>query len=247
MLSSTAAIDLWGDCGDLPAALRVHDDAVEVLTRIWHPLFQAQLRLSALLLGQLASHVQRVPTADRAGLLDRGRITAETAVRVWDQSQQWPGNDGPESAAWQSRAAAEALRLRWLGGAEIEPGALAYAWRESVAAFETYGHIFEAARSRARLGAVLLAAGEPAAGEALRAALETARQLGAKPLRAEIRAVGGADQPPVARPADRYGEALTGREKEILGLLALGRSNRQIGTQLFISAKTASVHGSNIL
>jgi DNA-binding NarL/FixJ family response regulator len=29
--------------------------------------------------------------------------------------------------------------------------------------------------------------------------------------------------------------------------VALGRSNRQIGTQLFISAKTASVHVSNIL
>jgi len=42
-------------------------------------------------------------------------------------------------------------------------------------------------------------------------------------------------------------DALTPREREILGLVALGRSNRQIGTQLFISAKTASVHVSNIL
>ena len=45
----------------------------------------------------------------------------------------------------------------------------------------------------------------------------------------------------------RQGEPLTPREREILGLVALGRSNRQIGTQLFISAKTASVHVSNII
>jgi DNA-binding CsgD family transcriptional regulator len=50
-----------------------------------------------------------------------------------------------------------------------------------------------------------------------------------------------------ARPGSRQGEALTAREEEILALVALGRSNRQIGTQLFISAKTASVHVSNIL
>ena len=47
--------------------------------------------------------------------------------------------------------------------------------------------------------------------------------------------------------ASRQGESLTAREEEILALVALGRSNRQIGTQLFISAKTASVHVSNII
>lgn len=41
--------------------------------------------------------------------------------------------------------------------------------------------------------------------------------------------------------------ALTGREREVLGLLARGLSNREIGTELFITAKTASVHVSNIL
>ena len=52
---------------------------------------------------------------------------------------------------------------------------------------------------------------------------------------------------PRRRPASRQGESLTAREAEILALVALGRSNRQIGTQLFISAKTASVHVSNII
>jgi DNA-binding NarL/FixJ family response regulator len=40
---------------------------------------------------------------------------------------------------------------------------------------------------------------------------------------------------------------LTIREREVLGLLAEGRSNSQIASALFISPKTASVHVSNIL
>ena len=41
--------------------------------------------------------------------------------------------------------------------------------------------------------------------------------------------------------------ALTTRELEVLRLVGAGRSNKEIGTELFISAKTASVHVSNIL
>jgi DNA-binding NarL/FixJ family response regulator len=40
---------------------------------------------------------------------------------------------------------------------------------------------------------------------------------------------------------------LTVRELEVLQLVAAGRSNREIAAELFISAKTASVHVSNIL
>jgi DNA-binding NarL/FixJ family response regulator len=43
------------------------------------------------------------------------------------------------------------------------------------------------------------------------------------------------------------GQALTARESEILKLVADGRSNGEIGKQLFISTKTVSVHVSNIL
>jgi DNA-binding NarL/FixJ family response regulator len=42
-------------------------------------------------------------------------------------------------------------------------------------------------------------------------------------------------------------DTLTAREAEILALVAQGRSNGEIGRQLFISAKTVSVHVSNIL
>ena len=40
---------------------------------------------------------------------------------------------------------------------------------------------------------------------------------------------------------------LTGREREILGLIALGKSNAQIAEELVLSPKTVSNHVSNIL
>ena len=40
---------------------------------------------------------------------------------------------------------------------------------------------------------------------------------------------------------------LTDREEEVLLLVAQGLTNRQIGERLFISAKTVSVHVSNVL
>ena len=46
-------------------------------------------------------------------------------------------------------------------------------------------------------------------------------------------------------PADPFG--LTKREREVLALVAQGRTNRQIADELFISENTAGVHVSNIL
>ncbi|WP_131741362.1 response regulator transcription factor, partial [Actinomadura roseirufa] len=54
-----------------------------------------------------------------------------------------------------------------------------------------------------------------------------------------------AEPAPVRVPGGELG--LTPRESEVLRLVAEGRSNRQIGEALFISARTAGVHVSNIL
>ena len=51
--------------------------------------------------------------------------------------------------------------------------------------------------------------------------------------------------PPLAAAPTPYG--LTGRELAVLRLLAAGRTNAEIGTELYISPKTAGVHVSNIL
>jgi DNA-binding CsgD family transcriptional regulator/tetratricopeptide (TPR) repeat protein len=57
-----------------------------------------------------------------------------------------------------------------------------------------------------------------------------------------VRSVVG--EPVVVRP-NTFG--LSGREREVLGLIAEGRTNREIGQRLFISQKTVGVHVGNIL
>jgi DNA-binding NarL/FixJ family response regulator len=52
---------------------------------------------------------------------------------------------------------------------------------------------------------------------------------------------------PAEPPAASMPYGLTEREMLVLRLLVAGRSNREIGAELFISGKTASVHVSNIL
>jgi DNA-binding CsgD family transcriptional regulator len=51
--------------------------------------------------------------------------------------------------------------------------------------------------------------------------------------------------PPTARRKDTFG--LSSREREVLGLIVEGRTNREIGEHLFISQKTVGVHVGNIL
>jgi DNA-binding CsgD family transcriptional regulator len=148
---------------------------------------------------------------------------------------------GVEGQAWRARMEAEAARLRGESSPEL--------WRAVVEAFG-YGHVFEQARSRFRLAEALLAGDDrTGAGVELQAAHEVAVRLGAAPLRTAIEALarrGRLGLPGMARAAE-VGAVLTPREAEVLALMAQGRTNRQIGAELFISEKTASVHVSNIL
>jgi DNA-binding NarL/FixJ family response regulator len=83
-------------------------------------------------------------------------------------------------------------------------------------------------------------------------------RLGAAPLRRELELLAqrgrvrleAPGEPAAAEPeapsvATSLG--LTRRETEVLALVAAGRTNRQIGQELFIAPKTASVHVSRIL
>jgi DNA-binding CsgD family transcriptional regulator/tetratricopeptide (TPR) repeat protein len=91
--------------------------------------------------------------------------------------------------------------------------------------------------------------GREAAGERLRRAALLAAELGARPLADTITSLARRAGVPLGDKAqprpDRLG--LTDREFDVLRLVAAGRSNRDIAADLFISAKTASVHVSNIL
>jgi DNA-binding NarL/FixJ family response regulator len=98
-------------------------------------------------------------------------------------------------------------------------------------------------------------AGPPGRGN--RAARRRAAADGHAPLLAQIRKLAGRaripldvppaapDSPPAAAAPGRHG--LTGRELAVLRLLAAGATNAQIGAQLYISPKTASVHVTSIL
>ena len=135
--------------------------------------------------------------------------------------------------------------MRWLAGADDAPSVevLVKGWREVVDLFEAFGDVHELARARVVLATVLRAAGETAeAREVADLAREAARGLGATPLVEQLRAIGSA---PARHEAGD--DTLTPRETEILQLVAAGRTNGEIGKQLFISAKTVSVHVSNVL
>ena len=244
---TTAAIDLYGDRGELEAARDFHDEAIETLHRLWPgSIMWLRLRLSAVLVGQIASHVSTLSRSERGEWAALGERHGEGS-REFVASQSLEGASRVEARAWFVRGEAEALRLRWL--ADVDPPSseqLVEAWRGSVAAFEEMGHSFEIARSRTRLAAALHAAGTPTEARTLvTTARATARRLKAEPLLAELRAVAG---PGRGREEHRGASvALTAREQEILGLVAQGRSNGEIGRQLFISTKTVSVHVSNIL
>ena len=103
---------------------------------------------------------------------------------------------------------------------------------------------------------VLGAGDRDGAAAQLRRAAELAHRLGARPLSGGIALLARRARIPLGEPGDKAGAqapsgperlGLTAREFEVLRLVAAGRSNREIATELFISAKTASAHVSNIL
>ena len=147
-----------------------------------------------------------------------------------------------EHASW------EAERARLAGPSDP------VAWDAAAKAWEGFGWPHRAGYAWWRCAEARLIAGQDAAG-ALQAAAGLA--AGHAPLLAEIRKLALRARIPLpadpARPAREgavsptasYG--LTSREVTVLRLLAAGRTNAQIGAELFISPKTASVHVSNIL
>ncbi|QFR00511.1 AAA family ATPase [Streptomyces phaeolivaceus] len=135
-----------------------------------------------------------------------------------------------------------------------------HTWSDVVTAFEPLERPYDLARVRHRLAEALLTEGtddetRDRATELLRLAAAVADHLGARPLADEVallarrarltlnRAPGTALA--AADPVAALG--LTDREHDVLRLVAVGRTNRQIAGELFISPKTASVHVSNIL
>jgi DNA-binding CsgD family transcriptional regulator len=229
--------------GDQVTAYETYRLIVETLTGIWHPLFQGRVRLAATVLAAFAAAAPHRSAAERAADAAVVRGLVADAQKVLDRRGDSLVSWGPESRAWEARLIAEELRWRW--AADIEPPEseeLVAAWREAEARFETYAAPYELACVRAVLGQVLAATGDAEGSRvAIEAATESAQRLRAVPL---LRRLGSA---PVPTHTTSPAVTLTPRESEILALVAEGRSNGEIGRQLFISTKTVSVHVSNIL
>jgi DNA-binding CsgD family transcriptional regulator/tetratricopeptide (TPR) repeat protein len=157
---------------------------------------------------------------------------------------------GPVQQAYRLTFAAEAAAFP--EGAAGSGQALA-AWDAAAAAWDPLPQPHQVAAASLRGAEAAMAAGDrDGAARRLRRAAELADQLGARPLAGEAAALarsarlalraGQADAGPAPHPL-----GLTAREFEVLRLVAAGRSNPEIAAELFISAKTASVHVSNIL
>jgi DNA-binding CsgD family transcriptional regulator/tetratricopeptide (TPR) repeat protein len=188
------------------------------------------------------------------------RLVAEGLIR-WAR-----GTLGGSELAWQ-RALLATCEAEWARAqGDLDPDG----WLAVVAGWEAAGYPYPLAAARWRAAEALLArrGDRNLAADLLRQGHATAVALGARPLHRELERLarlarvdlrrdgpgGGPDGTDddgggPAAPATPDGAALglTARELEVLALVAEGRSNRQVADALFISAKTASVHVSNIL
>jgi DNA-binding NarL/FixJ family response regulator len=155
-------------------------------------------------------------------------------------------------------ARAELARLHYATSDGAEPAEVAAAFHAAGEAFEAIGLPVSVTYARYREGEALVAAGErQAAAAALRASHASAVEIGLAELRAEIEALARrarvdletpTEEPAAPEPDDPAARlGLTPRELEVLLLVAEGRTNREIGAELFMSEKTASVHVSRIL
>jgi len=135
-------------------------------------------------------------------------------------------------------------------------------WDAAARAWEAVERPYPAALARWRQAEAHLARDErgPAA-STVAAALAVARRLGATWLASELEglasrarlrldgaaAPGAAAPEPAAEPAAEDPFGLTPRERQVLALVARGATNREIGAELYMAEKTASVHVSRIL
>jgi DNA-binding CsgD family transcriptional regulator len=231
--------------GDRVGAVAAVDEAMEWVDKVWGQwqiggIWLAALGVSAAADRAAEARLRRDDADEQVALADAARLIDH--ARTVDHLGRPRGRKmGPEGTAWLVRAEAEWARAEGRVDPEL--------WQAAVTAFD-YGYPYEVARGRWRLAETLVAADRRAeAAEQARLAYETAELLGAQPLRDAVAALARRARLDVGeriRPVEAD-VLLTPRERDVLALLAEGRTNRQIGSSLFISEKTASVHVSNIL
>ncbi|MEO7369857.1 MAG: response regulator transcription factor, partial [Ilumatobacteraceae bacterium] len=129
------------------------------------------------------------------------------------------------------------------------------AWATAAACWERLSDPWSSAVARLRESEAALSIGAASrAVESLQEAHRRASHIDAGPLLEQIAAFSRRARISVLTPRiveldvqsiDHFG--LTPREAEVLSLVTAGQTNREIGTRLYVSEKTAGVHVSNIL
>jgi DNA-binding CsgD family transcriptional regulator len=213
------------------------------LTIFCGPLLAAGMRACADLAEQARARRDESATA--------AALAAAAGLASWtDRMDGVPFTDHPFMATIPAeRATWDAERTRLAG--ESDPAA----WGAAAKTWDGLGCPHRAGYAWWRQAQAQLDAGQPAtvAAAALQAAAAAAG--GHAPLLAQVRALGQRARIPLqAQPAAHehsrkapapYG--LTQRELAVLCLLGAGRTNAQIGAELFMSPRTAGVHVTNIL
>jgi DNA-binding CsgD family transcriptional regulator/tetratricopeptide (TPR) repeat protein len=238
VVGGAAAIDLVSLADGAAAAVALYDDVCAVLTPLWTRDFGARLRLATLALAALADEAPRTATADRESVRETAQRLVTDGERVLADRAAIERPFAIEGRAWETRLRAEQLRLEWLLGSPVDLTDLTGRWRVCADTFAELGHPLEEARARTRLSAVLRASGDVEGSQRESAV--------ARGIATRLQATALLEELGVARSGPEAG-MLTPREREILLLVASGRSNAEIGKQLFISGKTVSVHVSNVM
>ncbi len=245
LVSLGIEIALWE--GDLDTAIGRAQEGMD--TRSDGPLCADTPASLAVPLNAMAAAAQLASqAAPREGDPRSGhRLGQEFATRFqeWVDGSRWgPGRPGDLAPA--ARQIAAELAVIEGSGEPDEWCALAHDWL-------AFGQVPRAAYARWREAELRLATGDRSSAEAAAlAAYEIADSIGWQWVRdgvADLARRGRLDintgEPSIPDAAAEL--SLTAREVAVLGLLAEGRTNRQIAESLFISTKTASAHVSNLL
>jgi ATP/maltotriose-dependent transcriptional regulator MalT len=242
--AARASLELWADRPE--AASAVVSECLERVGESEYVFFTA--RVHELGTRACAEIAARAPADERTAeeQLAAARKLLERLDRVIGRLT---GMIHPLVRASRAAAAAECSRIGQAGDAAL--------WADARLQWDACGNRYQAAYAGWREAEALLASGgnrvevKTLVGDAH----AVADDLGARPLLEQLHALArrariGLDDPrPSAAAPNPALERLelTPRELEVLALLASGLTNREIGAELFVTDKTASVHVSRIL
>jgi ATP/maltotriose-dependent transcriptional regulator MalT len=231
--------------GDLDGARAAIDDALDRLEFCTEDV----MRLARVTAVGVAVEADRAQRADDLGDQDELERAQERGGDLVERVRATAIDGGPVEAGWAAMADAEQSRLSGAPDPEL--------WGTAAMAWEGLDRPYLAARARFHQAEAFVVTDDRArAGESARSALECADRLGAGWLAGEIRALATRarlrleEEPeavPASEPASEDPFGLTPRERQVLVLIAKGATNREIGQELFMAEKTASVHVSRIL